>query len=151
MVTEMNDEHTPRRVGIIMFTHAGYGRALIDSAEGILGVQDGYEVLTVDGGVDVESVMNNLRGAVERLDCGGGVVVFTDMFGGTPSNLSISLLGSLNVEVITGVNLPMLLRAFNRRNESLVELAREVREAGVQGIVVAGEILRQKNKETKDG
>ena len=105
----------------------------------------------MDGGVDVESVMNNLRGAVERLDNGGGVVVFTDMFGGTPSNLSISLLGSLKVEVITGVNLPMLLRAFNRRNESLVELARDVREAGVQGIVVAGEILRQKTKETKDG
>ena len=147
----MNNEGAPRRVGIIVFTHADYGKALMDSAEGILGVQDGYEVLTVDGGVDVESVMNNLRGAVERLDNGGGVVVFTDMFGGTPSNLSISLLGSLKVEVITGVNLPMLLRAFNRRNESLVELAREVREAGVQGIVVAGEILRQKTKETKDG
>ena len=147
----MNNEGMPCRVGIIVFTHAGYGKALIESTEGILGAQDGYEVLTVDGGVDVESVMNNLRGAVERLDNGGGVVVFTDMFGGTPSNLSISLLGSLKVEVITGVNLPMLLRAFNRRNESLVELAREVREAGVQGIVVAGEILRQKTKETKDG
>ena len=148
MVTEMNDEHTPRRVGIIVFTHAGYGRALIDSAEGILGAQPGYEILTVGSGVDVEDTMAKLRSAVERLDDGGGVVVFTDMFGGTPSNLSISLLGSLNVEVITGVNLPMLLRAFNRRNESLIELARASREAGVQGIVVAGEILRQK---TKDG
>lgn len=144
----MNDEQAPRRVGIIVFTHADYGKALIASAEGILGVQPGYEILTVGSGVDVEDTMAKLRSAVERLDDGGGVVVFTDMFGGTPSNLSISLLGSLNVEVITGVNLPMLLRAFNRRNESLIELARASREAGVQGIVVAGEILRQK---TKDG
>ena len=147
----MNDEQAPRRVGIIVFTHADYGKALIASAEGILGVQPGYEILTVGSGVDVEDTMAKLRSAVERLDDGGGVVVFTDMFGGTPSNLSISLLGSLKVEVITGVNLPMLLRAFNRRNESLLELSREVREAGVQGIVVAGEILRQKTKETKDG
>ena len=144
----MNDEQAPRRVGIIVFTHADYGKALIASAEGILGVQPGYEILTVGSGVDVEDTMAKLRSAVERLDDGGGVVVFTDMFGGTPSNLSISLLGSLNVEVITGVNLPMLLRAFNQRNESLIELARASREAGVQGIVVAGEILRQK---TKDG
>ena len=144
----MNDEQAPRRVGIIVFTHADYGKALIASAEGVLGVQPGYEILTVGSGVDVEDTMAKLRSAVERLDDGGGVVVFTDMFGGTPSNLSISLLGSLNVEVITGVNLPMLLRAFNRRNESLIELARASREAGVQGIVVAGEILRQK---TKDG
>ena len=147
-MTEINDEQAPRRVGIIVFTHADYGKALIASAEGILGVQPGYEILTVGSGVDVEDTMAKLRSAVERLDDGGGVVVFTDMFGGTPSNLSISLLGSLNVEVITGVNLPMLLRAFNRRNESLIELARASREAGVQGIVVAGEILRQK---TKDG
>ena len=144
----MNDEQAPRRVGLIVFTHADYGKALIASAEGILGVQPGYEILTVGSGVDVEDTMAKLRSAVERLDDGGGVVVFTDMFGGTPSNLSISLLGSLNVEVITGVNLPMLLRAFNRRNESLIELARASREAGVQCIVVAGEILRQK---TKDG
>ena len=144
----MNNEGAPRRVGIIVFTHADYGKALMDSAEGILGVQDGYEVLSVGGGVDVETIMAGLRGAVERLDNGSGVAVFTDMFGGTPSNLSISLLGGeLNVEVITGVNLPMLLRAFSRRNESLAGLAREAREAGVQGIVVAGEILRQKNKD----
>ena len=144
----MNVEGTPRRVGIIVFTHAEYGKALMSSAEGILGVQDGYEGLGVGSGVDVEAVMADLHGAVERLDNGSGVAVFTDMFGGTPSNLSISLLGGdLNVEVITGVNLPMILRAFSRRNESLVDLAREAREAGVQGIVVAGEILRQKNKD----
>ncbi len=141
----MNEAGAPRRVGIVLFTHADYGKALMDSAEGILGTQDAYEVLSVDSGVEVEDLLTNLRTAVERLDAGSGVVIFTDMFGGTPSNLSISLLGSLKVEVITGVNLPMLLRAFNRRNESLMELAREVREAGIQGIVVAGEILRQKN------
>ena len=141
----MNEADAPRRVGIVVFTHADYGKALMGSAEGILGAQKAYEVLSVDSGVEVEALLAGLRAAVERLDTGSGVVIFTDMFGGTPSNLSISLLGSLKVEVITGVNLPMLLRAFNRRNESLMELAREVREAGIQGIVVAGEILRQKN------
>lgn len=145
MVSEMNVESAPRRVGIMIFTHANYGKALMNSAEGILGAQEAYEVLSVDSVEEVETLLANLREAVERLDSGAGVVIFTDMFGGTPSNLSISLLSSLKVEVITGVNLPMLLRAFNRRSESLTELAREVREAGVQGIVVAGEILRQKN------
>jgi PTS system mannose-specific IIA component len=143
----MNDEVAPRRVGVIIFTHTDYGRALMNSTEGILGVQDGYEVLSVDNDVDVAAIMDDLRAAVERLNTGGGVVIFTDMFGGTPSNLAISILGSLDVEIITGVNLPMLLRAFSRRDETLVDLAREVREAGVQGIVVAGEILRQKSND----
>lgn len=143
----MNDEGTSRRVGIIIFTHADYGRALMSSAEGILGVQDGYEILSVGNNVDVEAIMTSLRNAAERLDNGGGVVVFTDMFGGTPSNLAISLLGSRNVEVLSGVNLPMLLRALSRRGESLVDMAREAHEAGVQGIVAAGEILRQKSKD----
>ena len=147
MASNMNNEGAPRRVGVIIFTHADYGKALMNSAEGILGAQDGYEILSVGSGVDVEATMAALRGAVERLDSGGGVVVFTDMFGGTPSNLAISLLGSLNVEVLTGVNLPMLLRALSRRSESLADLAREAREAGVQGIVAAGEILRQKSKD----
>ncbi len=149
MATDINEQKDPPRVGIVVFTHSDYGKALLASAEGILGGQDGYEVLGVEGNIAVETILAELRAAVERLDTGVGVIIFTDMFGGTPSNLSISLLGSLNVEVITGVNLPMLLRAFNRRSECLVDLAREVRDAGVQGIVVAGEILRQ--KPAKDG
>ena len=140
----MNDEQAPRRVGIIVFTHADYGKALIASAEGILGAQPGYEILTVGSGVDVEDTMAKLRSAVERLDDGGGVVVFTDMFGGTPSNLSISLLGSLNVEVITGVNLPMLLRVFGNRNLPLSELAKLAEQAGREGIIAAASALRAK-------
>ena len=93
-------------------------------------------------GVDVEDTMAKLRSAVERLDDGGGVVVFTDMFGGTPSNLSISLLGSLNVEVITGVNLPMLIKlASCRVSQKLADAVVKAQDAGRKYIIVASQEL----------
>ena len=140
----MNEADAPRRVGIVVFTHADYGKALMDSAEGILGAQKAYEVLSVDSGVEVEALLAGLRAAVERLDTGSGVVIFTDMFGGTPTNMSLSLLGSGQLEVLTGVNLPMLIKILVSRTRPLQTLAVEAKQAGCQGIVVAGEVLRKK-------
>ncbi|MGM0646353.1 MAG: PTS sugar transporter subunit IIA, partial [Thermodesulfobacteriota bacterium] len=85
-----------------------------------------------------------LQQAVEEVDMGEGVLILTDMFGGTPSNLSMSLLGAGNYEVVTGVNLPLLLKLFGNREMSLEDLAVEVKSAGRQGILVAGEVLRRK-------
>ena len=91
--------------------------------------------------------VRRLDDAAQRLDKGAGVIILTDMFGGTPTNLALSLLGSHNVEVVTGVNLPMLLKVFTCREKPLAELAKLAGEAGTKGIVVAGSMLRSRNKE----
>jgi PTS system mannose-specific IIA component len=88
--------------------------------------------------------VQRLNDAAQLLDKGAGVLILTDMFGGTPTNLSLALLGTHNVEVVTGVNLPMILKAFSARALPLKALAELVGEAGKQGIVVAGEVLEQK-------
>ena len=91
--------------------------------------------------------MRRLDDAAQRLDKGSGVIILTDMFGGTPTNLALSLLGNHKVEVVTGVNLPMLLKVCTSRGTPLDELARQAGEAGTRGIVVAGDMLRGKGKE----
>ena len=78
------------------------------------------------------------------MDSGNGVIILTDMFGGTPSNISLSLLQEGKVDVLTGVNLPMLLRILGMREQDLAQLALEAKNAGIQGIVVAGEVLSRK-------
>ena len=93
---------------------------------------------------DVNETVARLTDATERLDVGNGVIILTDMFGGTPTNLALSLLQSRNIEVVTGVNLPMLLKVFMSRERPLPELARLARDAGTSGIVVAGEMLQKK-------
>jgi PTS system mannose-specific IIA component len=92
--------------------------------------------------VDVTLVA--LKTAIKETDQGGGVLILTDMFGGTPTNLSLSLLGSGRLEVLTGVNLPMLIKILGSRTKPLQTLAVEAKQAGCQGIVVAGEVLRKK-------
>ena len=96
---------------------------------------------------EVPETVRRLDDAAQRLDKGAGVIILTDMFGGTPTNLALSLLGSHNVEVVTGVNLPMLLKVFTCREKPLAELAKLAGEAGTKGIVVAGSKLRSRNKE----
>ena len=91
-----------------------------------------------------------LMSATEIISEGPEGIILTDMFGGTPTNLALSLLGSHHVEVVTGVNLPMLLKVFTCREKPLAELARLAGEAGTKGIVVAGSMLRSRNKEKTD-
>lgn len=141
----MLEENTPPRVGIIIATHADYGSALLRTAEFILGPLSDCSSISVDAAFEVTETLARLTGAAERLDKGAGVIILTDMFGGTPTNLSLSLLGTHNVEVVTGVNLPMLLKVFSSRNHSLEELAEIAGDAGKAGIVVAGKMLRSRS------
>lgn len=131
-------------IGIVVVTHTDYGTRLLKAAELILGEQKGCAAVSVDISYEVAETLEAIKVAAKDLDKGKGVLILTDMFGGTPTNLSLSLLGAGNVEVLTGVNLPMLLKALGSRNASLTQAARESAEAGRQGIVVAGEILRRK-------
>lgn len=136
-----------KQLGIVLVTHTEYGAWLLKAAEMILGTQPGCMAVSVDVSQEVELTVKNLKQAVEKCDTGAGVMLLTDMFGGTPTNISLALLGSRMLEVVTGVNLPMLLKVLNSRRTPLAQLAQEAKEAGIKGIVVAGEILRSKVKE----
>ena len=136
-------------IGVIILTHGRFGEELYKSAEMILGKQDKVEVVSVKAGFS----MNDIAGPLEDIiningeDCS---LVFTDMFGGTPSNISIAYLKDKTVEVVSGVNLPMLLKAFVLRMEkdiSLAEVAAQSAIAGQESIKVAGELLTQKKDE----
>ena len=131
-------------VGVVVVTHTDYGSRLIAAAEFILGPQPCCQAVSVDLTKAVDESLAALKAAIKDTDQGGGVLVLTDMFGGTPTNMSLSLLGSGQLEVLTGVNLPMLIKILGSRTRPLQTLAVEAKQAGCQGIVVAGEVLRKK-------
>ncbi len=130
-------------VGIIIVTHGDYGADTLRTAEGILGALTDCASISVDVVQEVSDTVQRLEDAAARLDKGAGVIILTDMFGGTPTNLSLALLAKHKVEVVTGVNLPMVMKVFTSRNCDLEELATLAGEAGKNGIVVAGKMLAQ--------
>lgn len=143
----MSDQTSAPEAGIIIVSHGDYGSAILRTAEFILGPVSDCSSISVDAAHEVSETVRRLEDAAQRLDKGAGVIILTDMFGGTPTNLALSLLGNHKVEVVTGVNMPMLLKVCSSRETPLEELARQAGEAGTRGIVVAGDMLRNKNKE----
>ncbi|GAB6113451.1 PTS sugar transporter subunit IIA [Desulfomicrobium escambiense] len=131
-------------VGVILVTHGQFGQHLLEAAQTILGPQEQCAHLAVEGAVDMATLLTDLKSAVKRMETGEGVIILTDMFGGTPSNISLSLLQPGKVDVLTGVNLPMLLRILGMRDQELTQLAQNAKNAGIQGIVLAGEVLTRK-------
>lgn len=131
-------------IGIVVVTHLDFGERLLRAAEMIMGPQQACVSVSLDISADMHTVLQELKDAVRATEQGEGVLVLTDMFGGTPSNLSLSLLSSNKLEVMTGVNLPMLLKILGGRNKPLAEVVSEAKAAGRQGILVAGEVLRRK-------
>lgn len=142
----MSEQEQISHVGVVLVTHSDYGAALLRAAEFILGPLNDCASISVDASLGVDESFARLKDAVLRLDKGMGVIILTDMFGGTPTNMSLSLLGSHHVEVVTGVNLPMLLKVFSQRTTELEALAAEAGDAGEKGIVVAAGMLRKKTK-----
>ncbi|KAF5052949.1 PTS system fructose-specific EIIA component [anaerobic digester metagenome] len=131
-------------VGVILVTHGQFGQHLLEAAQTILGPQEQCVHIAVEGAVDMATLLTDLKNAVKRMETGEGVIILTDMFGGTPSNISLSLLQPGKVDVLTGVNLPMLLRILGMRDQELTQLAQNAKNAGIQGIVLAGEVLTRK-------
>lgn len=140
----MQDTDQGGAVGIIIVAHTDYASALLRTTEFILGPLGDCTSISVDAAFAVSETVQRLDDAARLLDKGAGVLILTDMFGGTPTNLSLALLNTHRVEVVTGVNLPMVLKAFSARTLPLKELAELVGEAGRSGIVVAGEMLEHK-------
>lgn len=141
----MNDKNiSGSPVGVVIVTHTDYGDRLLKAAEMIIGPQEHTRTVSVDVGVDTVETVKELERSIKAVEQGAGVIIVTDMFGGTPTNLSLSLIGQHRIEVVTGVNLPMLIKILSTRTKALELLAADAKTAGVQGIVVAGEILRKR-------
>lgn len=132
-------------IGVLITTHANLGSELIKAAEMIRGSLKGIVHVSVDQTKGVEDLKKEISGAIKKLDQGQGVMILTDLFGGTPSNISLSFLKEGRVEVITGVNLPMLLKIPEiREGMTLKECAQFIKDYGIKNISLASEILRKK-------
>ncbi len=129
-------------IGIVIITHGGLATEFRAALEHVVGPQDGTETLSIGPDDDIETRRAELIAAVKRADAGRGVVVLTDMFGGTPSNLAISVMDDTGAEVLAGVNLPMLVRlASVRKDKPLAEAVDLAKEAGRKYISVASQVL----------
>lgn len=131
-------------IGLVLATHGSLGEALILSMNIILGEQPQVEALSLQVEDDIEEANRRLREAVEKVDSGDGALILTDMLGGTPSNLSLALLAQPGIEVISGVNLPMLLKASQaRQKHDLRVTSRTVKEHARSSIIMASEVLEE--------
>ena len=129
-------------IGILVITHARLGRELVNAAEFILGKIDRIDTISLEPQTKTDQLSAHIEKSLAGLDEGDGVLVLTDMFGGTPNNISLAYLDEGRVEVATGVNLPMLIKAATgRKNVKLDDLGRIVCKAGQDAISVAGELL----------
>lgn len=129
-------------IGLVLVTHGNLAQEFISAMQHVVGRQERVEAVCIGPEDDMEMRRSEILKKVELADSGSGVVVLTDMFGGTPSNLAISIMDRANVEIIAGVNLPMLIKiASLRKEKSLKETVSGAQEAGKKYINVASQIL----------
>lgn len=129
-------------IGLVLVTHGGLAREFLAAVEHVVGPQDRVAAICIGPEDDMDERRQQIIEGVARVDEGDGVVVVTDMFGGTPSNLAISVLDQGRVEVIAGMNLPLLIKLASLRAETPIKtLVAEAREAGRKYINVASELL----------
>ncbi len=129
-------------IGLVLVTHGRLAAEFRAAMEHVVGPQEQLEAISIGADDDMEQRRADILQAVERADSGDGVILLTDMFGGTPSNLAISVMDNANVEVIAGVNLPMLIKLASVRGEvSLADAIAQAQEAGRKYINVASLVL----------
>lgn len=129
-------------IGIVLVTHGRLAEEFRSALEHVVGPQEQIETICIGPDDDMEERREDILSAVHKADSGAGVVILTDMFGGTPSNLAISVMQGLPVEVVAGVNLPMLVKlARVRVSADMRESVREAQDAGRKYINVANDVL----------
>lgn len=129
-------------IGIVIVTHGLLGQEILRTAEFIVGGLDGCATVSIDGSKGPDAIRKLIGESINSVNRGAGVLILTDMFGGTPSNISLAFLEPEKVEVLTGVNLPMLIKAVQLRDKSaLAEAAQIIGEYSRKSITVAGELL----------
>lgn len=129
-------------VGLLVVAHAGLARELLAAAEMIVGPIEKSDAVGIGSGDSVDQIRESIRVAIDKV-AEEGVIIMTDMFGGTPSNMCISFLKEDEIEVLTGVNLPMVIKfASERERFGVVELASVLKKCAQESISVAGEYLK---------
>lgn len=129
-------------IGMVLVTHGRLAEEFIAATEHVVGAQQNIQAVCIGPDDDMEQRRLEILDAVKAVDTGDGVVLLTDMFGGTPSNLAISIMEKGKVEVIAGINLPMLIKlASVRQATGLEEAVDAAKEAGLKYINVASQIL----------
>jgi PTS system mannose-specific IIA component len=132
-------------IGLVLVTHGRLAVEFRAALEHVVGPQKQLEAVTIGPDDDVEQRRRDIIDAVARVDAGDGVAILTDMFGGTPSNLAISVMGRPNVEVLAGINLPMLIKlAKVRADSSLSDVVAQAQAAGRKYITIASRVLAGK-------
>jgi mannose PTS system EIIA component len=131
-------------IGVVVVTHGQLANELVNAAEMIAGELPRFEAVALGWHDDPNAAKDQIAAAIGRVGGAGGVLILTDMFGGTPSNLGITFLEDDAVEVVTGVNLPMLVKlaSLDRSQASLLGVARQVREHAREAIRVASDLMR---------
>jgi PTS system mannose-specific IIA component len=132
-------------IGIVVVAHFNLAREMVAATELIVGKQEQFEYVDIFPDEEVDKIKKKLTEAVKQVDFGDGVVILTDMFGGTPSNISLSFLEEGKVEVVTGTNLPMLIKLVTfRQGKPLSELASFISNYGKKNIYLATDVLNMK-------
>jgi mannose PTS system EIIA component len=132
-------------IGMVLVTHGRLACEFRAALEHVVGPQQQLNVITIDPDDDMDGRRQDIMDAIHHVDTGEGVVVLTDMFGGTPSNLAISAMNGSNVEVVAGINLPMLIKLASVRDESkLQDAVIQAQDAGRKYINVASRVLSGK-------
>tara|TARA_Y200000002_G_scaffold318443_1_gene277392 strand:+ start:530 stop:922 length:393 start_codon:yes stop_codon:yes gene_type:complete len=129
-------------LGLIIITHGNLALELKSAMEHIIGIQTNIEIFCIIPDDDIDIQKNNIQKTIKELNQGNGVIILTDMFGGTPSNLALNFLEPGVIEVISGVNLPMLVKIGQiRDNQNIIEIVQEGKRAAQKYISIASEIL----------
>gem|GEM_PF-8289 len=140
-------EETTSMIGLVLVTHGRLAKEFVAATEHVVGAQEDMRAICIGPDDDMEQRRNDILEAVNQVNSGNGVIVLTDMFGGTPSNLSISIMDKEKVEVIAGINLPMLIRLAGFRTDgTLEEAVDQAQEAGRKYISIASKILSGEGK-----
>jgi len=129
-------------IGLVLVTHGRLAEEFVVAMEHVVGTQERIEPISIGPEDDMEARRADIAAAIARVDEGRGVIVLSDLFGGTPSNLAISLMEAGRIEVIAGINLPMLIRLGSaRKTMKVTEAVAAARDAGRKYITVASEVL----------
>jgi PTS system mannose-specific IIA component len=138
-------------VGVVVVTHCHLGKELISAAELVIGEElKHFQSVSIDPKEESEEIREKIIAAIRKVDTGQGILILTDMYGGTPSNISLSFLEEKKIEVITGVNLPMLLKLATYSNGMDLEaLAVFITDYGQRNINLASEVLKKTTRSKK--
>jgi len=141
------NNNSEEKTGYLLIAHGAMAHEMLNALEFIAGSQDNFKAVAIDHALEVDKARQIIMSHIDELMTGGGVIVLTDLFGGAPSNLAMSILDEKEIEIVAGMNLPMLIYATTLDDRSPIkEKAERLRDYGKNNIFVASEVLSGKKK-----